>query len=219
MSKAAYDRLATMHQHGILGEHVWESLEPALATHTVNTAKAVRNIMHDHPEVEVEEYDAARREALTQQRSTLSTLFRDGIISEEVFSELAAEVDLAQTDTQYDWLETTHQVIPETINEMLAIIIQEEDVNKAVEALEKLNIPIVRMPSAGEFLGRKNTTFLLGIHQDEREYVIQTLQESVKQRVAIWQPPEDEGETPALPSEVTIGATLFTFEIERYEEF
>ena len=218
MSRAAYERLETMQRNGILSEHVWESLEPALAAHNANTANAVRNIMHNHPEVEIEEYDAARREALIQQRSTLSTLVRDGIISEEVFSELAAEIDQSQTDVQIDWLEATHQAIPETINEMLAIVIQEEDVNNAIEALENLNVPIVRMPSAGEFLGRKNTTFLIGIHQDEREHIIQTLQASVQQRVAVWQPKDDDGAEPKLPSEVTIGATLFTFEIERYEE-
>ena len=57
MSKAAYEQIATMQHHGLLSEHVWESLEPALANHATNTAKAVRDIMHDNPEVEIEEYD------------------------------------------------------------------------------------------------------------------------------------------------------------------
>jgi uncharacterized protein YaaQ len=218
MSKAAYERLETMTRNGILSEHVWESLEPPLTAHTASTAKAVRNIMHEHPEVEIEEYEAARREALTQQRSTLSTLFRDGIINEEVFSELTAEIDQAQTDTQIDWQEATHQAIPETITEMLAIVIQEEDINKAVEALERINAPIVRMPSTGEFLGRRSTTLLIGIFQNEKEYIIKTLQESVQERVAVWQPQAEGESSPTSPAEVTIGATLFSFDIERYEE-
>jgi CPA1 family monovalent cation:H+ antiporter len=218
MSKAAYERLETMMHNGILSEHVWESLEPALAAHTTNTAKAVRNIMHEHPEVEIEEYQAARREALTQQRSTLSSLLRDGIISEEVFSELATEIDQSQTDAQIDWLEATHHAIPETITEMLAIVIQEEDLEKAIEALERTNAPFVRMPSTGEFLGRRSTTILIGIRKNEKEHIIKTLQDSVQERVAVWQP-EAENETAIdSPAEVTIGATLFSFDIERYEE-
>jgi len=172
MSKSAYERLEMLQNNGILSEHVWESLEPVLAEHMVNTTKAVRNIMHDNPEVEFEEYDTARREALTQQRSTLSSLLRDGIISEEVFSELAAEIDQAQTESQIDWLEATHQTAPESITELMMIVIQEEDVNKAIKTLESINVPIVRMPSAGVFLGRRNTTLLIGSHQDEKEHVI-----------------------------------------------
>jgi CPA1 family monovalent cation:H+ antiporter len=218
MAKAAYDRLETMQSDGILSGHVWESVEPVLAEHTANTAKAVRNILHDNPEVEIEEYNTARREALTQQRSTLSTLLRDGIISEEVFSELAAEIDQAQTDTQISWLEATHHADPENITELMAIIIQEEDVNKTVETLESINVPIIQMPSAGEFLGRRNVTLLIGIHQDKKELVIKTLQESVQERAAVWEPRH--GGTPgqAPPAEVIIGASLFSFEIERYEE-
>jgi CPA1 family monovalent cation:H+ antiporter len=219
MSKAAYERLETLQRNGILSEHVWESLEPVLAKHTTNTAKAVRNVMHDNPEVELEEYETARREALTQQRSTLSTLLRDGIISEEIFSELAAEVDQAQTEAQIDWLAATHRASTKDITELMAIIVQEEDIVTAIETLEAINIPIVRMPSAGEFLGRRNATLLIGIHRNEKDHVIKKLQESVQERVAVRD--FQDGETPqqTYPAEVIIGATLFSFEIERYEEF
>ena len=146
-------------------------------------------------------------------------MLRDGIISEEVFIDLAAEIDQAQTDSQIDWLEATHHTDPKTITELMVIVIQEEDINQAVETLESFNIPIERLPSAGEFLSRRNATLLIGIHQDNKEQVIKLLQESVKERVAVWEPKDIE--TPTQPSlaEVTIGATLFSFDIERYEEF
>jgi CPA1 family monovalent cation:H+ antiporter len=219
MSKAAYDRLETMQRNGILSEHVWESLESILREHTANTAKAVRNIMLENPVVEIEEYDTARREALIQQRSTLSTLLRDGIISEEIFSELAAEIDQAQTDSRIDWLEATSHTDPKGISELMAIVIQEEDISQAIETLESISVPIVRMPSAGEFLGRRNATLLIGIQQNKKEHVIKTLQKSVQKRVAVRQPRESETSIQASPAEVTIGALLFSFEIERYEEF
>lgn len=215
MSKAAYERLETMQHNGFLSKHIWETLAPTLKEHTDNTAQAVQNIMHDDPEFEIEEYNAARREALIQQRSTLSSLLRDGIISEEVFSELATEVDQAQTDVQFNWLEATHQIKIDNISELIAVIIQKEDVDNAVEALNNINVPIVQMPSAGEFLGRRNTTILIGAPAKEKEFIVKTLQQSLQQRVEILQSPGDSSH----PEEITIGATLFSFEIERYEEF
>ncbi len=220
MSRAAYERLETMQRNGFLSEHVWKSLAPALKEHSDNTAQAVRNIMYDDPEFEIEEYNTARREALIQQRSTLSSLLRDGIISEEIFSELATEVDQAQTETQIDWVEATHQITPKNISELIIAVIQKEDIDNAVEGLNNINIPIVQMPSAGEFLGRRNTTILIGIPQEEKEFIIKTLRQSSQQRVEILQPRSDTITTDITqPEEITIGATLFSLEIERYEEF
>lgn len=219
MSKAAYERLETMKNYGLLSQHVWDSLEPDLAEHAASTTEAVRTIMHDNPEVEFEEYVTARREALTQQRSTLSTLFRDGIISEEVFSDLATEIDQAQTDTQIDWLEATHQPGHHQITELLAIVVQEEDTEQVLEALQTINLPIVRMPSAGEFLGRRNSTILIGVSQNTKAQAINTIQGSVQQRFAVLLPRDDNIREDSEPEEVSIGATLFTFEIERFEEF
>ncbi len=219
MSKAAYERLETLRQNGILSEHVWEFVEPALAEHATNTAKAVKNILHDNPEVEFEEYDTARREALTQQRSTLSTLLREGIISEEVFSELVAEIDLAQTETQINWLEATHHSAPKSITELMAIVIQEEDVEKASNFLESIDVPIVRMPSAGEFLGKRNATLLIGTNRGNKKHIIKMLQEILQKRTAIWRPQDEEDPSDKIPEEVTIGATLFSFDVERFEEF
>ena len=99
------------------------------------------------------------------------------------FQNSAAEVDQAQTDTQINWLEATHQADPKDISEFMVIIIQEEDVDSAVETLNSINVPIVRMPSAGEFLGRQNATILIGIDQGKKEFILNSLQQSVRQRV------------------------------------
>ena len=219
MSKAAYDRLQTMQQNGLLSLHVWESLAPILKEHTEKTARAVRNILHEDPNVEFEEYSTARQEALQTQRSTLVALLRDGIISEEVFSQLAAEVDEALTERQTNWQVGTHRTPKKEVSSLVAAVIQEQDLDKALEALRKLDVPIVRMPSAGEFLERRNVTVLIGIPQNQEELVIQALQETSKQRVEILATKETTSSESVQAKEVTIGATIFSFDIERYEEF
>ena len=48
-----------------------------------------------YPEDQIEELDAARREALRVERASLGGLYRDGVISEEVYNDLIGEVDEA----------------------------------------------------------------------------------------------------------------------------
>jgi uncharacterized protein YaaQ len=182
-----------------------------LKEHTEKTAQAVRNILHEDPEVEFDEYNTAQREALLTQRNTLATLVRDGIIAEETFAELAAEIDNALAETSTNWLDATHKNSKKTVTSLMVAVIQEQDLDDAVEALTEIDAPVVRMPSAGEFLGRRNATILIGIPKGQENTIAQILNQSSQQRVEILtNSPENQ--------EITIGATLFSFDVERYEE-
>jgi len=55
----------------------------------------VRQALKSAPKIEAEELDTALREGLRAQRSALLGLQRDGVISEEVLSELSLEIDAA----------------------------------------------------------------------------------------------------------------------------
>ena len=218
MSKAAYERLEVMQSNGLLSTHVWETLEPMLREHAEITARAVRSVLHDDPGVESEDYNTAQREALQIQRSMLSSLLRDGIISEEIYSQLAAEVDQALTEPQSNWLEATHATDEKSVTGLMAIIIPEQDLENTVNILESIGVPIVRMPSAGEFLGRRNVTILIGVPKNQEKNIVQTLQQSLQPRVEILHPENDNVDFVEEPAEITIGANFFYFDIERYEE-
>jgi hypothetical protein len=51
--------------------------------------------MTSEPDVEADELDTAYREALRGQRAALTGLLRDGVISEDTYSQLISEVDEA----------------------------------------------------------------------------------------------------------------------------
>ncbi len=58
---------------------------------------------------------------------------------------------------------------------MLMAVIQAQDAEVAVSALARLGFTVVRLPSVGGFLGRRNATLLIGLPEDRREEAIASL--------------------------------------------
>jgi len=102
--RAAETHLNRLHHEGLLSTHAWEKLQPDLARQVSNMAQAVREVLRADPLLEAEELDTAQREMFRAQRSALSGLRRDGVISDEVFETLTAEVDAALTGTVSPYL-------------------------------------------------------------------------------------------------------------------
>ncbi|MBI5564121.1 MAG: cation:proton antiporter [Chloroflexi bacterium] len=94
-AQAARDRLAQLHRGGTLSESTWEQLVPELDQQVQVHQTAQRDLLAQHPVLQAEEIEDARREGLRTRRATLATLLRDGVISEQVYEELIAEVDAA----------------------------------------------------------------------------------------------------------------------------
>src|SRR5262249_29212335 len=93
--RAARTRIQQLHQHGMISATTWERLAPELDRHIAQYLDAQRDLLREHPGLRAEELDDARREGLRAQRALLVTLLNDGVISEQVYDELLAEVDAA----------------------------------------------------------------------------------------------------------------------------
>ncbi len=91
---AAATHLDRMQRDGFLSAHVWEQLQPELLERLTDLGQAVRELLLISPDLAAEELESARRELLRAERSALMGLRRDGVISEEVFQQLANEVDM-----------------------------------------------------------------------------------------------------------------------------
>jgi uncharacterized protein YaaQ len=52
-----------------------------------------------------------------------------------------------------------------SIHLLLFAVVQEQDQDSATRALEQLRLPVVHLASAGGFLGRRNTTLLVGLQR------------------------------------------------------
>lgn len=86
-------RLDQLHDDGMLSSHSWEKLKGYVTHESTNQAKKVRGILMADPALESEELDTAWREMLRAQRSSLLDLRRDGVITDDSFEQLSAEVD------------------------------------------------------------------------------------------------------------------------------
>jgi uncharacterized protein YaaQ len=106
------------------------------------------------------------------------------------------------------------------IDLLTSAIVQIQDVENAIDALTKEGIMVTRLSSSGGFLGRRNVTLLIGIRKEELEKVVDILKHTCRRRVEYVSTPL-EGSPFHLPlsTPVTIGgATVFTLQVEHYEE-
>lgn len=220
--RAAYDYLRRMNQQGMISEHTWQRLAPVMERQNDMLVEAVKKVITSDPAVEAEELDTAHREALRAQRSALTGLLRDGVISEDNYSQLVSEVDSALTELSYNWPELLRfGSVISSVNRLMAAVIQEVDLESALMSLSKLGFSVARLPSTGGFLSRKNVTLLIGVHEGREEAAVTALKNSCKQRVEfISSPLRGAGFPMPAPTQVTVGgATVFVFEVESYDEF
>jgi uncharacterized protein YaaQ len=222
-ARSAYEHLDRMHRQGLISEHTWKTLSPVLKRHNESLAEAVREVLTADPSVEAKELDTTRREALRAQRSALTGLLNTGVISEDTYGQLVSEVDAALTEQQFGWPELigSNHLQRLRINRLMVVVVQEQDVESTISALTKLGISITALPSSGAYLGRRNTTLLIGLATGQERAIVRSLQASCRRRVEYVMTPLEAGIpvlTPPMPVDVG-GATIFTFEVERFEIF
>jgi uncharacterized protein YaaQ len=107
------------------------------------------------------------------------------------------------------------------INRLTVAIVQEQDAEIAVNGLRQLGLNITRLPSAGGFLGQRSVALLVGFNQILEGDMLQAIRQSCRSRIEYVTLPVEGSPIPMpSPTPITVGgATLFSFDIERFEEF
>jgi CPA1 family monovalent cation:H+ antiporter len=220
-SRAGFEHLQHRRTQGMLSDHTWKRLSPLLDERLSGLQNAVREVMIGDPSVEAEELDTARREYYRAQRSAISRLLRDNVITEDTYRQLVSEIDAALVTPHGGWSDLlgSLRVNKQDVDRLICAMIQEQDVENAVNALTKIGITVTQLPSSGGALGRRNVTLLVGLSAGQEASIVQALQRSCRKRVEYLTalPVGIPGEISA-PIPVTVGgATIFTFIIERFE--
>lgn len=101
--RAAVSRLKQLDQDGLLSDYTWRKIKPQLDRKTAVLAEGMHAILEAEPGLHQQEITGAWREALRAQCCTLNALFRDNILPEDTYSELASEVDFHLSDPAKSW--------------------------------------------------------------------------------------------------------------------
>jgi uncharacterized protein YaaQ len=103
---------------------------------------------------------------------------------------------------------------------LLLAVVQAQDTESAQNALSKIGLTSTRLPSVGGFLGRRNVTLLIGLPAQRKQAALDALHASCRQRIEYIAVPLESAPLPLpTPTPITIGgATIFSMDIEHYEE-
>jgi uncharacterized protein YaaQ len=107
------------------------------------------------------------------------------------------------------------------IDRLIMAVIQEQDRENALSVLSKQGFAVTHLSSTGVFLGRRNLTLLIGLAAGQEEAAVGALSKSCKQRVEYVSTPLEAAAPLPLPMPMQVnvgGATIFVFEVDRYEE-
>jgi monovalent cation:H+ antiporter, CPA1 family len=215
--RAAYDYVRRMSGQGLISEHTWSRLGPLMERQNQGLVAAVKEVMISDPAVEAEEMDTARRGALRAERSALTGLLHDNVISEEIYSQLVGEVDAALSEGQLSWpgLLRTGEAASQPVSRLMTAVIRERDLENVLNALRQIGLTVDHLPSVGGFLNHHNVTLLVGLQQGHEDAAVKAIQRAARYKVEF-----PSQALPAVPTPVQAGgATIFTFEVDSYEEF
>ena len=103
---------------------------------------------------------------------------------------------------------------------LLMAVVQAQDADNAISTLLELKMSVTRLPSVGGFLGRRNVTLLIGMSESRQGFAMEALKKNCRQRIEYIAVPLESAPLP-LPAPTPIpigGATVFTLEVDHYEE-
>jgi uncharacterized protein YaaQ len=106
------------------------------------------------------------------------------------------------------------------VHMLMLAIVQNQDQKKAVQALDSLGLTVIWLASSGAFLGRRSVTLLVGMPPERLEEAINAIREYCHQRIEYVSTPLEGAPMPIpLATPITVGgATVFTLQVDRFEE-
>jgi CPA1 family monovalent cation:H+ antiporter len=220
-ARAGYEHLQRMHRDGLITSHTWDLLRVSARQRLEALTGAVQEAFGRAPEMGLQELAVARREALRAQRAMLARLRREGILSDESYGELVAEVDLsldAGTETPAD--DPVNGPPGAPVRTLVFVVVQDRDLDRAMNALTSLGVRCTRLRSQGGFLGQASHLLLVGLGEGRLPGALKALEQVCRTRVEYVSAPLESIPGP-MPSPIPVqvrGATVFAFDVERHEE-
>jgi BMFP domain-containing protein YqiC len=182
-ARAGYEHLQRMHRDGLITTHTWDQVRHSARERLDALTQAVQEAMRRAPEMALQELAVARREGLRAQRAMLSRLRREGILSDESYADLIAEVDLsleAHADASAGEAANVGRATP--VRTLIFVVVQDRDLDRAVNALSAYGAMCTRLKSRGGFLGQSSHLLLVGLGEGRLEGALKLLEQTCRTR-------------------------------------
>ena len=106
---------------------------------------------------------------------------------------------------------------------LILAIVSNEDSSKVSASLTKARFSVTKLATTGGFLMAGNTTFLIGVQDEKVDEVIKIIGDHSKKRTQMVPSSSSSasygvGMYSSYPIEVTVGATIFVMDVERFEK-
>jgi uncharacterized protein YaaQ len=136
---------------------------------------------------------------------------------------LVGEVDAALAEEYLPWpgLLRASQGASPPVTRLILAVIREADLENALSALTHLGFAVDQFHSAGGFLKRRNVTLLVDLPVAREKAAVAALQRATHGEVEFKEQTAGLRGLP-LPAPKAVhvgGATIFTFDVDAYEEF
>ncbi len=106
---------------------------------------------------------------------------------------------------------------------LMLVVVQHSDANRLQDALNQADYRHTKLASTGGFLREGNTTFLLGVKDDEVWYVKEIIKKTCQQRTRVMPTDHSFGDISAgfiEPMEVVVGgAVVFVLPLDEMIKF
>ncbi|KUO96580.1 cyclic-di-AMP receptor [Ferroacidibacillus organovorans] len=108
--------------------------------------------------------------------------------------------------------------------QLIYAIVQDKDVQRLNDQLVKAGVRATKLASTGGFLRAGNTTFLIGVENDQVDRVLELIRQSCRAREQLVTPLSPLGNQVesyvSYPVSVQVGgATVFVVPVDRFEQF
>jgi monovalent cation:H+ antiporter, CPA1 family len=101
--RSSQTRLERLKHDSLISDYTWQTIQPVLAEQLKRLVDQAHAALDSAPELHEEELSDTYREALRAQRTALTAMFHDNIISEETYEILVSEVDALLADPDSTW--------------------------------------------------------------------------------------------------------------------
>lgn len=110
------------------------------------------------------------------------------------------------------------------MKKLIIAVVQDKDSSRLMQALVKHDYRTTKLASTGGFLKAGNTTFLIGVNDENVDKVMDIINENCKSREQMVAPVSPMGGNAdsyvPYPIEIQVGgATVFVVPVEQFEQF